>query len=391
MAIVSVPDKLFSSLSISLMRVSELVKDGTSCSVYGFKDGKLQVSTGVMNVSKDVLLRIHHTCSTDFGFSGGPMIHDCKLVAMHHSRDIIKKVNMGTIFNSKFVSGKLGESGDYETGDETYKLVEKLERRNTDQRYKVKLEHGTQYWRMDPKSGHFVIEDYDQYFDPQDVYEDLRSGGFMMEGNFLGNAAKAASGFSQASSESSNMSVRCETPLQDCKTSQLTVSKKQKKDKQGEKEQLKQGKAYTALADALTALTPEETKNLISLLQRQNSGKVLHSGLGLHEMPPPSVQVYSGSQETVMDTQQLLVIHFSRKQDKLFNKITHHRVFRQALTQVQTLGLPRQSLMRFVIEFVLSQHDASNPLHVQDFLSTSLPLIMATFSAQSSNGSSSQL
>jgi len=135
----------------------------------------------------------------------------------------------------------------------------------------------------------------------------------------------------------------------------------------------------------LTGLTPQELVKLeeLSFKMRPRREVVLQSGISPPETP---MQSEDHSSSRVLDlippgnylnstSGNVTLVHFSRKQDKLYNKICHARKYQQALRQLTNQG--KVLLQKATWEFVLSADMPSNPNHLQDFLSLALPLIMS--------------
>jgi hypothetical protein len=341
-----------------------------------------------MNASKDVLWRVHHNASTEPGFSGGPMIYDNKVIGLHHSYNVTKDINMGTILNPNFVYNDLKiEEYWAEDGEDSYKLVEELENRATDRYHTIYGDYGVQVWRMDVKSGHYVIDSHKGYYDRQDLYEDAMNTKFL-EISPSGLVSSGKDFYKASSDQNQNIPLKVDTPLIQSSTSQATDLKKQQSKNKTENKQKTAQEDFTMLVDALTKLIPKPVSIPPTTGEQSKVEKVLQSGYGRQEMQMHSHPVCSSRQlEEDGDTRnmnRILVVHFSRKQEKLLNKIIHLRKYQEASEKLE--ASQRTVLMRSVIEFVLSQSIPSNPLLPQVFLSDRLPEIIENCSTPASSG-----
>jgi hypothetical protein len=373
-----------------MLKLANKTKSGSVFSVYGYNgSNKLQTSTGVMNASKDVLWRVHHNASTEPGFSGGPMIYDNKVIGLHHSYNVTKDINMGTILNPNFVYNDLKvEEYWAEDGEDSYRLVEELEHRTTDRYHTIYGNYGVQVWRMDVKSGHYVIDSHKGYHDREDLYEDARDTTFLeIDPSGLVSSGKD---FYKASSDRLNQNIpsKVDTPLIQSSISQATGLKKQQSKNKIGKKRKDVDMDFTTLVDALTKLIQKPTSILPTTPEQSSIEKVLQSGYGRQEMQMQSYPVCldkpEGSAINTKDTNRILVVHFSRKQEKLLNKIIHLRKYQEASEKLE--NSQKAVLMKSVIEFVLSQSIPSNPLLPQVFLSDRLPEIIENCSAPASSG-----
>jgi hypothetical protein len=404
--IVAVPHSVFAAIGVKKLKTSVL-RDSQKCITFGFnEDGYFGTSTGRVEHKPHEAFRCNHYATTTYGFSGSPLIVAGDVVGVHTGAELglLSHSNLGTICfwmeSKQLETPKKGEPGyriELDFGD---RKPERVVRFNT-----VGKEHSLEQVgrsiRLRFKPMDFTLPlDFQQVslrWDDEDDYEvewetiSQRIGGKqrIKEGN---EAPKEDSDFLKEERSpltkpdpmanlppgwTSDMFLQSLSSLlrqiQDSRfssTSPTTKSAKLRKKKQAKA--LKTALALNSSEGAPTESLETTQETLPASTKPLKRGQISQSGRLPSGEQPPSEEVFSSR---AVDSN-VLVVRFTRKQEKLYNRVCQTRKYQQLLRSLGTeeRNFLRQKLLEFVTTSKINLRETQVPVFLAQFSLETTPL-----------------
>nr|UHS71560.1 MAG: hypothetical protein [Barnaviridae sp.] len=371
-ALIEIPDSTFAAIGVRALKMGQFrMSRSKTVTVYGFSGARLSCSTGIASHSNRMVNEINYTASTVPGFSGGPVLWDGKVIAIHTSADKGKKQNAGTLLPMKFLNyAKTRQivAKESDTDEDDWNWISDHIEGKEFHEIKIRGKFGNMTLHQYNDSRNFLIYDIQGYQDQEDIYEDLNEHGYLYSEREKVKSKKQVEktghekpGFSRASSEPKEVHTSKSSG-----TSVVIVSKKRASSTQTVKPQSQPKKESTTSAPVLTEILDQLAKLQNTVSEQLNKNKVLQSTTSPEEMPKQPTEVSVTNQGESTQTVRVLMIRFSRKQEKLFNRITHSRRYQQGLRDPNR---DPSQLRQSLIEYVTSSSGMLSPTPLLDFLS----------------------
>lgn len=362
-ALIAVPEVTFSVLGVKALK-SEKVKLGVNntVTVYGFSGKRLCSSTGVAHHSDRLVDEISYTASTVGGFSGGPVVSNGKVIAIHTSANKLTGFNSASSLPIRFLAFLRKDiSRESYKQEEGWSWIDDDISGETPHVIKTRSSFGALTIHSYPGKKMFRVVKAEGYKDKLDVYEDLVEEGFLKEPEMVYPKHEKKSGFSLASSKASDQ--------EDIKSSGIlpVINSKKQKNLTGDSPKLSNKKKESITSEnQLTALSQQLVKLQSIVEGLVNSAKVSQTILIQAEMPEHNMEVLETNPENSSSHTKILMIRFSRKQEKLFNRIFHHRRFQKGLRDPSR---DSSQLRSSLVEYVTSSSGLLSQTPLLDFLS----------------------
>jgi hypothetical protein len=356
--IVSIPDHILAALQVRAMK-TRMVKGNPTVKVYGFDPlGRFFVSTGQLTGSATVF-RNNHTCTTYPGCSGSPLIVDQTIVGVHCAALKQKGVNIATSCfwaREEITNESWTTEGDW---SEDFNLDWKAS--EDDKNFDLEL-HGASERRST-----YVYNTRRKAFtlppDNADSWSNLEEMDFTVLPTFEDAipTEKPKVSFAGAPTEvvkPGDFPQVSSPTLKDIVSSDNTSSIQKKR---------RPRKRLPKLVPAPLALAADDGKLLHSLRQllREHTDVILQSSIGL----PREVQQSCDHSEIIpagLVNPSVIMVHFTRKQLRLYNRITHRRSFQSYLRNANSQQ--GWTLLNCTLEYVLCSLNMSKEIPTPESL-----------------------
>lgn len=369
LCVIAVPHEVFASISVKKLPTAKLF-DRSRCTLYGYdRSGNFGYSMGAANHTPGEAFRLIHHGSTISGFSGTPVMHLGKVVGIHTGANNLKQWNEGSTLFWLQMSSIESDKTDGDPIEFVLELPQGKSRnfqwRTMDTMYDVS-QVGRSVKVAPREEKVFEYDWSDHLMEPMDF-----SVPFSFESmDHLVKAPDFPSGkvVSPVQQPPPPLPAPHATTVLSPPTgkdlpgsSALEGTKSSKKRKRQKKKVSDSKKSENAPVVPMEQL---EGRILEFMRKLANGEKVLHSGASRREMPQPNEG--ASSSRGVDTTVQVCVM--SRKEEKLYNRICHHRKFQQALRS----RTPEEAmcLRKATLDFVIFSKTVSTEKQVQDFLSS---------------------
>lgn len=388
--VVAVPHSVFAAIGVKKLNTKTL-RDSQKCVTYGFNEfGYFGTSTGRVEHKPHEAFRCNHYATTTFGFSGSPLVVAGSVVGVHTGAElgVLGHSNLGTLCfwleSRQLETPKKGEPG-YRIEFELPGKAERVVRFNT-----VGKQHSLEqlgrsvklrFKPMDfnaPLSFEYVSRRWDDEDDyevewecvsqevgkKQLVKEDvsvLPMDFPKEERSPLTKPKQIPKVLVSDTLVQSLVSVLAQIQgLPFSSTSQISKSAKQKKKRQVKALQKASdssmlGDAPTESLETTTAVLPASTKPL-------KIGQISQSG----KLPQEELQLSEGAFSSRPVDSEVLVVRFTRRQEKLYNRVCQTRKYQQLW---RSCGVEEKRFLRQrLLEFVTSSKINLRETQVLDFL-----------------------
>jgi hypothetical protein len=380
--VVAVPHQVFSVIGVKKLASGPLHSSGR-CTVFGFnQSGKYGLSSGRLEHKPNEAFRLRHYASTDFGFSGSPLLYNGRVVGVHTGAEVTLNgnCNVGTAFfwednrdietprkgvatfelQEEELDGKPERVVKFNTVGKTY-AVEQLGR-------KVRLVYKPKQMDYDaPMTFDNVLSNWADEVDaewetaprpksPVDVVESEK------EEDFPQGERSPVNKLEPTLIEKRILCLMREmfqTSNSSSESQSITSVKTQKKRKRKVKKVVSDLSTSDAVPIAsMAVLIP----SLPASTEPLKTGQISQSG----RVPLGGPTASSGASSSRPVDSEVRVVRFTRRQEKLYNRVCQSRKYRQLW--VASGSAEKTFLREKLLEFVLSSNINLREKQVQDFL-----------------------
>jgi len=357
--IVSIPDHILAALQVRAMK-TRMVKGNPTVRVYGFDPlGRFFVSTGQMTGSSTVF-RNNHTCTTYPGCSGSPLIVDQTIVGVHCAALKQKGVNIAT--SCFWARDEITNESWTTEGDWTEDFNLDWKASDDDKNFDLELYGATE------RRSTYVYNSKRKAFtlppDNADSWSNLEEMDFSVIPTFEDAIPVEKPKVSFVETPEIVVIKPEDFPQVPSPTLKDTVNSDNTSSIQKKK---RTRKRLSKSAPAPLALGVDDAKLLLTLrkLLREHPDEILQSSIGLLQEALPSCDPSSIIPAGPVN-QSVIMVHFTRKQLRLYNRITHQRCYQSYLRNANSLQA--WQLRSCTLEFVLSSPNSYRETPTPEFL-----------------------